>query len=116
MPHALVANVDVAPTLLDIAGGTPKPSFNGRSLVGLALGADHTPCFCKRAVLLENREFVRYRGVRMRRWKYVRWPSGHEELYDLRDDPYELINLAGKRSYRDRIFALRVALERLARS
>jgi arylsulfatase A-like enzyme len=115
-PNALVANIDVAPTLLDVAGGSRLSSFDGRSLVGLVAGDTHAPCFCRRPVLLENREFVRYQGVRARYWKYILWPSGHQELYFLRRDPSELDNLARERRYRQRLASLRKTLERLADS
>ena len=33
-------------------------------------------------------------GVRTQTWKYVRYVTGEQELYDLANDPYELSNLA----------------------
>lgn len=40
-------------------------------------------------------------AVRTMEWKYVEYVTGEKELYDLVNDPYELVNLAGKRDYRD---------------
>ena len=35
-------------------------------------------------------------GLRTERWKYVRYSTGEVEVYDLRDDPGELVNVAGR--------------------
>ena len=45
--------------------------------------------------------------VRTRRWKYVYYPEGFEELYDLRSDPHETTNLAGDAKYRERIYEMK---------
>jgi len=87
---SLVANIDIAPSLVELAGGAARDSFDGRSLLPLLGGG----CFCGRRVLIENWDLFEYQALRMKRWKYVRWPSGAEELYDLRLDPYELTNIA----------------------
>ncbi|MEW5848936.1 MAG: sulfatase [Myxococcota bacterium] len=64
-----------------------------------------------------------YRGLRARvawqgaehTWKYVEWPTGERELYNLDTDPYELNNLlAGKSStYQELATALHQKLEAL---
>jgi N-acetylglucosamine-6-sulfatase len=36
-----------------------------------------------------------FRGVRLQEWSYVEYVTGEKELYDIRDDPYQLQNLAG---------------------
>jgi N-acetylglucosamine-6-sulfatase len=95
IPDALVANIDIAPTLLEIAGGQPKASFDGRSLVGLALGTGDE-CFCQRSLVIENWEIVRYQALRSPGRTYVSWPSGRRELYLLGRDPYQLTNVAGR--------------------
>ena len=35
-----------------------------------------------------------YSGIRLGPYKYIAWPSGEKELYDLNRDPYELNSLA----------------------
>jgi arylsulfatase A-like enzyme len=52
-----------------------------------------------------------YCGWRTRRWMYVRYSSGEQELYDYATDPYELHNLAHLPAYRPRV-ARFVALDK----
>jgi N-acetylglucosamine-6-sulfatase len=85
----LVTNVDLSPTILDIANGRPGKSQDGRSLFpllrdqGLEWGRD---------VLLYGRS-PRFNAIRTYRYIYVRYWNGESELYDLLHDPYELQNL-----------------------
>jgi arylsulfatase A-like enzyme len=80
----LVANCDIAPTLAAL-GGARLGAASGQSL----LSEDE-----RSVVLLENRPAaaVPYRGLRSQRWLYVEWDSGERELYDYRNDPFELNN------------------------
>ena len=34
-----------------------------------------------------------YEGIRLGPYKYIAWPDGEKELYDLEKDPYELNNI-----------------------
>ena len=92
----LVLNVDLAPTLLDLAGVEPRATFQGRSFVPIVRDpkADW-----RDAILLEH--FVekvgnvpKWQAVRTDRWKLIHYPDldGMDELYDLRDDPGEVTN------------------------
>jgi arylsulfatase A-like enzyme len=92
---ALVSNVDVAPTLLELAGDRGDHGIDGRSLVPLVRGQVDEVW---EAVLIEGWKKGGYRALRDEDWKYVLWTrSGHEELYDLKDDPFELENVASQR-------------------
>jgi arylsulfatase A-like enzyme len=92
-----VANVDLAPTILDIADAKPGRTQDGRSLLPL-LAEDRLET--SRGLLMEAYynaagEYggdvrIVYRGVRTDHYKYVRYPTGEEELYDLDADPHEL--------------------------
>ena len=45
--------------------------------------------------------------VRTRRWKYIYYPEGYAELYDLQSDPAEAANLADDPRYRERIYEMK---------
>lgn len=96
---AMVLNVDIAPTLLDLAGGSVPAVMQGRSLVPLLRGA--TPRDWRTEFFYEHHTrpdiIPPCEGVRTGRWKYIRWVKAdplHEELYDLQGDPLEERNLA----------------------
>jgi arylsulfatase A-like enzyme len=58
------------------------------------------------------------RMVRDRRWKLIEYQVGgkhHRQLFDLLEDPDELVNLAEREEHRDVLQRLRVELRRLAR-
>ncbi len=87
----LVANVDLAPTLLDYAGATAGHKVDGISLRGVMARPKLRPT---RAIALHSSWIgSSLIGVRTPRYKYVRWSTGEEELYDLRRDPFELTSL-----------------------
>ena len=102
MPRELVQTIDLAPTVLELAGVTDETPRHGRSLVPLMRG-DRPPW--REAVLIEcysDAVFPRirnmgYRAIRTDRYKYIRYLElpGMDELYDLDVDPYELDNLMG---------------------
>jgi arylsulfatase A-like enzyme len=125
----LAANIDVAPTVLQLAGAKADKSIDGRSLVPYALDPSLRS---RRPILFES--FVEtsdveengggpaavpaartgggsrvnarsgeagasivappkdYEGIRLGRYKYIEWPDGEKELYDISRDPYELNN------------------------
>jgi arylsulfatase A-like enzyme len=101
-----VSNLDLLPTLLALAGAAVDGTLPGVDLLGDALSSAE--------VLLESSERYpeKYYGVRGGGWKYVFHPrSGVEELYDLREDPAESLNLA--REMRLDSARLRMALGQL---
>lgn len=81
-------------------------------LCGLELPGDFTPEGTSLAPLLDRSGTTEPRAavtsvapgshaVRTRRWRYVRWEDGSEELYDRAADPGELTNLADDRAHDD---------------
>jgi N-acetylglucosamine-6-sulfatase len=90
----LVLNLDLARTLLELAGAPLPDNLQGRSLVPLLKG--ERPAW-RSSFLIEyysDRVFPRisqmgYKAVRSARWKYIRYLEleGMDELDDLENDP-----------------------------
>ena len=95
----------MAPTLLDWAGDPSAYHADGTSLLPLINDtADHW----RTDLLLENFHTYQWIGLRTGRYKYVLWTlTGHQELYDLLHDPYELTNIANQHPKLDARFRAR---------
>jgi N-acetylglucosamine-6-sulfatase len=138
--NELAANIDIAPTILELAHAGADKSIDGRSLVPYMLDPNLRS---NRPILFES--FVEtndveengggppaapapvasgaagggpsvnarpsgatasivappknYYGIRLGPYKYIEWPDGEKELYDLEKDPYELNNKARDGNY-----------------
>jgi N-acetylglucosamine-6-sulfatase len=128
----LVSQVDIAPTILELAGAGADKSIDGRSLVPFmrdpalrtrrpllfesfvetndveangqpgAAPAEPEPGPAARpstafkrngasaSIVAPPKDYV---GIRLGPYKYIEWPSGEKELYDINKDPNELNNL-----------------------
>lgn len=121
-PSGLALTVDLAPTLLELAGVPVGSHIQGRSLVPLFGGTQ--PPGWRQAVLVEFYTYenpfphlldMDYRAVRTGRYKYIHWIKhpGLDELYDLQGDSLELRNLAGDPALAEVKGALKEELGRL---
>ena len=141
----LTANIDITPTILDLAGVEPDKSVDGRSLVPFLRDPELRS---RRPILFES--FVEtndveangaiassgegdggrpggngstgrrepeagisstdahasilapplnYEGIRLGPYKYIAWPSGEKELYNVNKDPNELNNIVKVPNY-----------------
>ncbi len=90
----LAGNVDLAPTILALAGAKPGITVDGADLLTIASDEKANP-FTGRALLLENKS---HKGVTESiltgRYKYID-RRGEKELYDLEKDPDERTNIVG---------------------
>ena len=96
--HEPVSLVDLAPTILELAGFVAPafPQMDGRSLADLLVGARHPDPEAggAYAVTIEDRYVRDRRSALVRgRWKLIH-QLGRWELYDLRTDPNEMRDLA----------------------
>jgi N-acetylglucosamine-6-sulfatase len=118
-----VLTVDMAPSLIELAGAPPIRAADGRSWVSLVRGSDpgwRTSWFYYYDYEKEFPYTPNVRGVRTAQWKYIRYPHGDggpdrhmAELYDLQTDPEERTNLIGAPASAPVIERLRAELIRL---
>jgi N-acetylglucosamine-6-sulfatase len=93
-----VANIDLAPTIVDLAGASAGRVMDGRSLLPLARDSSVAP---NRDILVET---LTYQAVRNSSFLYVEHGTGEQELYDIRNgtpnyDPYQLQSRHAEQSY-----------------
>jgi len=120
----LVGNIDLAPTIAEIAGARVPDFVDGRSLLPL-LHNDDKPEHWREAFLVEQQEthfnagprkrkvlepqdpleqqlaaarqgVPAYAAIRTSDYIYVLYEDGFRELYDINADPYELNNIVDK--------------------
>jgi arylsulfatase A-like enzyme len=132
----LSMNIDIAPTVLELADAKADKSIDGRSMVpfiqdpelrsrrpllfesfvqtndveqngAIAAPGDqsgspsskgsesvpglHRPKGASASILAPPKD---YEGIRLGPYKYIAWPDGEKELYDINRDPNELNNIA----------------------
>lgn len=113
---SFVLNVDIAPTILDLAGLSIPQENQGRSLVPVIDGAEVES---RQEILTEHLwdhpEIPQTEAVRTDRWKYIRYPqhTEFEELYDLENDPAEKNNVVFEQRYSEIRAKLSKACDRL---
>lgn len=88
-----VTLTDFTPTFLDLAGVSPPAHFHGRSLLPLVRGEEISDWPQEVTAEFHGHHFpYPQRMIRTERYKLVVSPSDINELYDLQEDPHELIN------------------------
>jgi arylsulfatase A-like enzyme len=104
--NRIVANIDIAPTIYQLAGLPIPANVDGTSLVQLFQGGpwrDH--------ILLEGwPERGYWAGIHTQRYAYFETQDDSSELYDLQTDPFQLHNLIGDSAYQTFIAGLKVQL------
>jgi arylsulfatase A-like enzyme len=85
----LVANIDLAPTIMGAAGVAPEYRADGRSLLD--------PGWRRRWLLLEG-PGRRWQSYLRRHKQYIRWATGFREYYDLRRDRFQEHNALAPRA------------------
>jgi arylsulfatase A-like enzyme len=99
---ALQAPIDHVPTLCGLAGIQAPDNVDGMDLSEVILGRETDT---RDAILMANyvsdwdycdsgTTWPEWRGIRTKQYTYVKWLDGREELYDDREDPYQMRDLA----------------------
>jgi arylsulfatase A-like enzyme len=110
-----VINADLAPTIVDAADATPGLTMDGRSLLPVVR---HTGIVPDRELLIErppqaSPNVPSFEAIRTRRYIYAEHSTGEAELYDLRNDPFELDSLDDDPSFSEVRGRLAAELHRL---
>jgi arylsulfatase A-like enzyme len=111
----MALSIDLAPTMLALAGVPIPESMQGRDLTPLVRDE---PVEWREDWYYEHvyntkpprRPIVKCEGVRTDRWKYTRYPEiepPHEQLFDLGNDPREERNLASNPAQTETLSRLR---------
>ena len=113
----LVSNIDLAPTLAELAGAS-MPWVDGASFAQTLLDQPWE----RREDMLESHPngnlgttpaVMPWHAVRTTRWHYIEWDDGRVEMYDLQADPWEMEDLAGRPRYSTKQAALSARLAAL---
>lgn len=111
----MALNIDIAPTILDLAGVSTPKEYQGRSLVPLL--ANQTTSW-RKDFLCEHHfthpTIPKSEGLRSQDWKYFRYYQHHHEcLYNLQTDPRETTNLATDPNHTEQLTRLRSRCDQL---
>ncbi len=112
---AMVLNIDITKTMMDMAGVTAPKNYQGKSLTPLLV--NNKAHLNRNAILIEhlwdNPDIPSSEAIRTERWKYFRYRliNAPEELYDLKNDPLEKNNLASDIQYAKILAKLRKECE-----
>ena len=100
----MALNIDIAPTILDLAGEPVSEKMQGKSLLPLLKNQNQN--WRKDFYYEHNFEhetLPKSESVRTKNWKYIRYVDkkpGFEELYNLKKDPFEENNLSTNLNYK----------------
>ncbi|WP_378411521.1 sulfatase [Rhodocytophaga aerolata] len=102
-PEQIALNVDIAPTILSMAGVSAPKDMQGIDLMQLVNQRDETVArkdFFYEHTFMGSPGIPQVEGVVSIDLKYMKFiEHGYEELYDLKKDPYEKQNLAENQAY-----------------
>ncbi|TCS89222.1 arylsulfatase A-like enzyme [Anseongella ginsenosidimutans] len=114
-PDLIALNIDIAPTILGIAGVPAPGTMQGKDLALMV----ETPRLRRNDFFYEHTfmgspGIPKVEGVVSREIKYMNFiEHGYEELYDLRKDPKEKVNLAGDPRAQDMLQLMRTRYQEL---
>jgi arylsulfatase A-like enzyme len=111
----MALNLDFARTIAH-AAGVDASETEGRSLLSML---DESSAPGRDRFLIEHLRTTgpppSYCAVRTERYTYVQYSGGERELYNLRRDPHQLVNVAGKRANHETVVSLKRAARNLCK-
>ena len=114
----MALNIDLAATMLELAGVDVPSHYQGASLVPLVRGKKvrrwRDDFFCEH--LMNHKAIPKWEGVRGQRYVYARYfeqQPGYEFLHDLEADPDQLRNFASDPKYADILAKMRRRCDKL---
>lgn len=118
--EAMTLNVDLTPTMLEVAQVKVPEKMQGKSLMPWVQG--QMPQDWRKDFFYEHHTFPKIippvEGVRTEDWKYIRWIQREpivEELYHLKTDPLEQNNLVHSDANKAKLEELRARWETLSK-
>lgn len=106
---ALVSNLDIAPTIYELTNISPPYPLSGRSLLSLIEEPDTS--WRENLILAGWYDVRSYLAVVTDRYKYIETSGDWSEFYDLKNDPFEIANLAEDQAYSSQINDLKSELQ-----
>lgn len=105
----IALNIDIAPTILGMAGVSIPKGMQGKDLMRLLKNElPGREDFFYQHYFLGAPRIPQVEGVVTKRFKYMNFIEyNFEELYDIKQDPYETVNLANDPKYRKELIRLR---------
>ena len=111
-------NIDLAPTILAVAGIEAPERMQGRDLGALYSGVEvndwRTEFFYEHAVH-RNKDFIPASEALVRKgWKYFYWPDfEREQLFHIKEDPFEENDVVGDEANAEMLNEMRVRFKEL---
>jgi N-acetylglucosamine-6-sulfatase len=111
----MVLNIDLPPTFTELGGAEPIKGVHGKSLVPLLKGDASD---WRKSALFEYFLEPQYpnvetwQAVRTADWKYIHYTNlqGMDEMYDLKNDPYEMKNVIADTAAASQLESLKAQL------
>jgi len=111
----IALNIDIAPTILSMAGIQPPKSMQGRSLIDvIEQKVPERTNFFYQHYFLGSPRIPRVEGVVSKDFKYMNYiEHNYEELFDIKHDPHETTNLTTNLKYKFKLEEFREKFDEL---